>query len=70
MKLVKYFSSRVIREIQFNNSSPMPLGYIPEFGHWNSKFNSFNVLDFEQYLPPDVQIRILKSRINKLVDRL
>ena len=43
MKLVKYFSSRVIREIQFNNSSPMPLGYIPEFGHWNSKFNSFNV---------------------------
>ena len=41
-----------------------------DFISGNTKFNSFNVLDFEQYLPPDVQIRILKQRVNHLIGRI
>jgi hypothetical protein len=42
----------------------------PEFISRNTKFNSFNVLDFEHCLPPDVQIRLLKQRVNNLMNRL
>ena len=70
MKLVCSLINRKVLTVRYSNNIEPYIISLDEFIPWDSKFASFNAIDFEQFLPPDVQIRLLKSRINKLVDRL